>query len=283
MILRSLRVFFSSCPALGALLRPACGFLMALVCAVPEGGLAAETASQNIPSAEALLKPENAFVVFGKVTAGDSKPLSGVEVFAHCGNGTLFCTGTAVTDTKGEYQLAFGPGVLMGSSMRAGQLGVGYQAATISARKPGHFIKGLGRAGNLAMTDSTNTPPGWSTNHAGVVHAFRPYRLDFTLLPASAIRGRLLDPSRRLPAKFSLCLSGDKLPPSSSVLACVESPKDGNFHFEEVPVGYGWWLELSWREGDARKTLRSKPLSVAAPAPIVCKLTLTEDALLLEE
>ena len=231
-----------------------CSLALAVSCAVPEPAGAAETSAQN-PAPPASARPENeAFVIFGKITDAAGKPMEGVQVLAHCGIGSLFCTGKAETGANGEYRLSFGSGVRMGAALGVGPFGVGFQAATISARKPGYFLQGLGRAGNLAMTDSTNAAPNWSTNSAGIVRAFQPYRLDFTMLPASVIRGHLADPLHRLPAKVSLCLVGQKLPPSSSALACVDLGENGEFQFTDVPVGYSWWLEVTLREKDAWRT-----------------------------
>jgi len=208
--------------------------------------------------------------------------MGGVEVVAHCGNGTLRPTGSMLSHPDGEYRLSFGPGVRMGRLLDAGSLGVGFQAATISARKPGYFVQRLGRTGNLAMTDSTNVAPAWSTNFAGVVRPFQPYRLDFSLQPASLIRGQLADPSYRLPPKVTLCLKGEKLPPFSSVLACVDLLENGEFEFPDVPVGFAWWFEVSWREKGTWKTLCSKPLKLAAPLPKTVKITVLSETLEVE-
>jgi len=256
---------------------------LAVSCAVPERPGEAQISAQN-PAPTGRARPESeAFVVFGKINDAAGKPMEGVQVLAHCGIGSLFCTGTTETGADGEYRLSFGPGVQMGAALGVGPFGVGFQAATISARKPGYFIQGLGRAGNLAMTDSTRTASHWSTNSAGIVRAFHPYRLDFTLLPASQIRGHLADPVHRLPATASLCLVGQQLPPSSSVLACVTLRESGEFQFTDVPVGYSWWLEVTFREKDAWRTLRSELISITAPDPRTIRVTAGEDALELKE
>jgi len=220
--------------------------------------------------------------VFGKITDPDGRSLGQVEVIAHCGEGTLFRTGSTVTDADGQYRLSFGPGM----RMRRGPdvpLGVGCQAATISVHKTGYSAQNLGRAGNLGMTDSTNAAPAWTTNFAGVVRAFTPYRLDFVLQPASLLRGHLEDPARRLPPKTSLCLKGEKLPPSSSALACVDLLENGEFVFVDVLVGFNFWFEASWREKDTWKTLRSPPLKASASTAKNLKITVRDDALDLSE
>ena len=67
---------------------------------------------------------------FGRVTDPEGKPMAGVEVWAHCGIGTLRKTGIATSGADGRYELNFQPG--WGSSNPTA-----IEAATISAHKPG--------------------------------------------------------------------------------------------------------------------------------------------------
>jgi hypothetical protein len=263
----------------GILAHVGCSLVLALSCVVPGLADSAEASAQN-PASPANARPgSEAFVVFGKIIDSAGKPMEGVQVLAQCGMGSLFCTGKTETGANGDYRLSFGPGVRMGAALGVGPFGVGFQASTISARKPGYFLQGLGRAGNLAMTDSTNAAPNWSTNYAGIVRTFQPYHLDFTMLPASLIRGYLVDSSHRLSAKVSLCLVGHELPPSSSALACVDLGKSGEFQFTDVPVGYSWWFEVTLRQKDAWKTLRSEPITISEPDPRHIHLIAAEEAL----
>jgi hypothetical protein len=147
----------------------------------------------------------------------------------------------------------------------------------------GYFARDLGRAGNLAISGSTDAPPRWATNYAGTVNAQNPYRLDFVMEPAASIRGKLNDPLRRLPNHVTVHLAGDKLPPSSSVLASSGISTNGEFEFGEVPVGYTWWFELEVRDGSQSKTLRSPPLLIKAPAEKRLKLTVTRENIIAVE
>src|SRR5215813_6941333 len=88
---------------------------------------------------------ESPFVVHGKVTDDTGKPLEGIEVNASCGMGTLFHTGTAKTDSNGNYRMVFRPGIAVGNT----RLGVGTQVATITPRLEGWYEVHLGRRGNL--------------------------------------------------------------------------------------------------------------------------------------
>lgn len=232
------------------------------------------SSSTNIPAAD----PQRPFIAFGRVTDPSGAPLAGVTITAHCGMGTLLPTGTATTGENGDYRLAFGPGLRTRMNGDAPS-GVGLQVATISARKPGYFARDLGRAGNLAMTDSTRPHPAWVTNLSGVVRLNEPYRLDFTLSTAGSVTVSVSDPGRRLPAKVSLCLTGEKLPPSSSVLGCAEIGPDARHDFADVPVGYSWRFEITWRKGDAWKTIRSPDFAKTNAAPEVIQLRVTDSSL----
>lgn len=232
---------------------------------------AADGPMDQIPVAQAA---RDAFVVFGRITDAQGKPMPDVEVWANCGAGTLFRTGHTTTDDRGQYRLVFRGGFSMPHSDTA-PLGVGFQAATVSARKSGHSMQGLGRVGNLAMTDQSNTAPQWATNFAGIVRPFAPYRLDFALQTAASVNGELRDPSRKLPGTRILSLKGEQLPPSCSVLASTALVAGSLFQFTEVPVGFDWWLEIEWREGAAWKSVRTKPLSFRSPGEHRLILTLT--------
>jgi len=217
---------------------------------------------------------KDAFTVFGCVTDAQGNPMHGVEVRVHSGMGTLMNTGHTTTDDKGNYRVMFGPRQLMPVS-DAEPLGVGFQAATVRAKRPGYFIQDLGRAGGLAMTDQTNAVPKWATNFVAIVRPFAPYRLDFVLRPAAPVKGELLDPGGTLPTIRILNLKGKTLPPSQNVLDWTNLVAGGSFTFSGVPVGFEWWFEVEWREGEVWKSARAKPFSFRSPTEHRVALTLT--------
>ena len=212
--------------------------------------------AQPGPAVTTPYQPTNAFSVFGRVTGPGERPLAGVTVRVNCGNGTLFCTGSAITDNQGLYWCAFRPGVLVGSRF-AGGLGAGLQVATVFATKQGYCCVDLGRAGNLAMTDLATVDSHMTRNFAGVVYPFKPYHLDFELQPAASLKGQLVV-AGKTPADLRLSLGGKALPPSSSVLASVAVSTNGAFTFTEVPPGSNWWFEASWREDGRFAEARTK-------------------------
>lgn len=239
-------------------------------------GLRAPAQPAGSPAAQAQPSRTNAFIVYGTVRGPDGDPMAGVTVRVYCGIGSLFCTGRTASDQDGHYRLAFGPGVLMGRLLKPGDLGVGLQAATIFAQKPGYFSRDLGRAGNLAITDTTNAPqPGFQ----GILHPFEPRLLDFVLEPAASIRGTLELPQGQTSLGLGMSITGKQLPPSSSVLASAKLEPGGAFEFNDVPVGYHWQIEASWRESGQEKTARSKDFLLERSKPYQMELKLHEGVL----
>lgn len=243
--------------------------LLALACA----SFVPLVQSANAP-ARAAIEPAKPFTVFGTVTGPTGRPLAGVEIRANCGNGTLFCTGKTLTDSNGAYRLGFGPGVLMGKAFSGG-LGVGFQAATIFASKPGYSCVGLCRAGNLAITDLTNVEPDMARSFVNVIHPAKPYRLDFAMVPAAHIEGEIANSGDvQSTNQLTLSLGGKMLPPSSSVLASTNIQTAGRFAFVDVPVGSNWWFEASWRESGEWKSAKTRSFSCTAPRSYRATLTL---------
>jgi len=97
---------------------------------------------------------------------------------------------------------------------------------------------------------------GWKVNTNKLVLPHQPFELNFVMLPAATVEGQLQDENGQPITQQSICLGGDKLPPSSSVLACVETRTNGHFRFENVPTIGRWWFSLS--RPNERRQLRSE-------------------------
>lgn len=188
---------------------------------------------QEAARGEAAAAPP--WVVRGVVTDEAGRPLEGVEVVAHAGEGTLRPTGRAVTDGRGAYELRFGPGVLfMGDHS-------GLQAATISPRMLGRVERDLHRQGDLLMASREPRPEEMRWGDRPIVLPERPMRVDFVMVPAAAVEGRLMDKEGRPLAGWSVSADAEELPPSSSVLASAETDAEGRFRFGELPTGEVWF------------------------------------------
>ena len=187
----------------------------------------------------ALVGP--AFLVCGHVRDAHGKPMQGVTITANCGAGSLLRTGQTSTNADGSYRLAFGPGIRF---FLNGRSTVGMQAATIFASKPGFFEKNLCRQGNLGMSDLDNPDDdSWARSFVGIVLAGQEHQgLDFVLVPAARIEGRLVDPAGAPIADKHIALDcdDDSLPPSSSVLDSTKTNADGTTHVvQEQRYYYG--------------------------------------------
>ncbi|UCD50292.1 MAG: carboxypeptidase regulatory-like domain-containing protein [Phycisphaerales bacterium] len=130
------------------------------------------------------IPPEWPFVVTGRVTDGQGRGQYGVTVTAATGIGTLLGGGETITDTQGRYRLRFGPGMLF-TDKKVHPLGVGFQNALITVRKPGFREANQCRHGRLAMAETVPDPARMkNSTYAGVVLPNTAFHLDFVLLPA---------------------------------------------------------------------------------------------------
>ena len=185
--------------------------------------------AQHLPDARPAEAPvindAPPWIVQGRVTDTRGNGLSNVEIRAATGAGTLLGGGTTTTDHQGHYVLHFGPGMSTQASGDA-PMGVGVQAASIFASKPGWFEANLCRQGDLVMTDRTPETVGdgakvWGKQSLDeVVFPKQPRTVNFIMGPAVALEGELVETSHHWDVpKQRLYITGPQLPPSSSALA----------------------------------------------------------------
>lgn len=184
-------------------------------------------------------KQEPPWSVFGKVVDGEGKPVAGAKVWASAGIGTLFTTGSAETDDQGRYDFHFGPGVTFGIEDP-----VQLQMATIMVSKPGFFEKNLSRQGNLRMArkaPEASAAPG-AERKDDIILPNEPRAVVFVLLPAAHLSGTLIDADAKPLAGYRISLTGDDLPPSSSVVGSTKSDEKGQFKLTEIPTGFKYQI-----------------------------------------
>jgi len=171
--------------------------------------------------------------VAGRVTDADGKPIRGATVKAHCGMGTLFETGSAKTNRDGHYEFRFGPGIWSENKQMV-------QAATISVHFDDHFEKNLHRQGDLvAAMEKPTDEIGWGGKTEE--HLFlpdKPKQVDFVMLPAASLRGRVFDKDGKSPEGIRVAITGPELPPSSNVIDSVRTNAKGEFEITGIPTGY---------------------------------------------
>ena len=240
-------------------------------------------ASKEATNNAAVTNQQQFFFVHGRVTDEQGNGLPGVTVAANCGAGTLRRTGETLTDDNGSYILRFGPGMRTRDET-SGKWGVGVQAATIHPAKSGYFDANLNRQGDLLMADrvpASGENVGWKVDTNKLVLPGRPFPLNFVMLPAATIEGELHDEKGAVVPGWAVCLSGENLPPSSSVFTCVDSDEKGYFSVKDAPTTGRWWLE-AYRHADRKRNLpasvefRSERFTLAEPGKYQFKARLDE-------
>jgi beta-lactamase regulating signal transducer with metallopeptidase domain len=218
--------------------------LVLQVVAQPEVERKSKTDEQSSlqPKGEKQAQPaaanqEPPWSVFGNVVDGDGKPVRGAKVWASTGVGSLFTTGSAETNEQGRYEFHFGPGVSFEAKDQ-----VQLQAATIMVSKPGFFEKNLSRQGDLRMARKVPETPEWAKRKNDIILPDVPRQIDFILLPAAHLAGTLIDADDKPLAGYRISLTGDDLPPSSSVIGSTKSDEKGQFRLSEIPTSFKYQI-----------------------------------------
>lgn len=201
------------------------------------------SASPGTPANDSKIEGERTdetdqpWLATGRVTDADGKPLPGVTVRAHTGIGSLKNSGTAVTDADGKYVLKFGPGVWSENRKMV-------QAATISVSLAGHTEKNLHRQGDcVAALEKPDGEIGWGgKTDEDLFLPGKPIEIDFVMVPAARLQGRIVTEDGRRPEGLRVSLTGKDLPPSSSVVTNTKTDKDGRFELSGIPAGFAFQL-----------------------------------------
>ncbi len=183
----------------------------------------------------------------GRVADRDGRPLAGMTVHAHCGAGSLFETGTAVTDAEGRYDLRFGPGIWSENRQLV-------QAATISVSMAGHFEQNLHRQGDLvaALEKPEGDDLGWGDKTADDLFLpGEPKTIDFVMVPATNLSGVVIGKDGDRLDGVRVSLTGPDLPPSSSVVAATRTDKGGRFELTDLPTGFAYQLLIEPAEAES--------------------------------
>lgn len=175
------------------------------------------------------------WIAQGRVTDVEGQPIPGATIRAHCGVGSLRQSGAATSDDQGKYVLSFGPGMWSSNPEFV-------QAATISIHLDGHFEKNLHRQGDLvAAMKMPDGDIGWGKTVDQLFLPGKPKKIDFVMVPSTSLRG-MVSQSGKPAAGFRVSLTGDELPPSSSVVAAGKTNERGEFEFQDLPTGFKFQL-----------------------------------------
>lgn len=229
-----------------------------------------------------LANPRKVFSVYGIVTDERGNPLPDVKVSASCGRGTLFRTGETITGENGHYELYFGPGIRF-RIKDTDPWGAGFQAATIYAQKSGLYEANLCQHGHLAMSGRADYADYYEKQmkyYKGVVLPDKPYRLDFVMLPAATIRGKLIDKKGSPVSSEEIWLAGNELYPSTSALETIQTDKDGMFTVDSVPCKSFWFTHRYKRDEVKTRSINfSQPgeyeITLVYDKPVFGRPTLT--------
>jgi hypothetical protein len=217
-------------------------------------------------------EPRCSWVVFGRVVDAGGNGIEGVAVHADCGLLTLMRTGSATTDSGGNYQLRFGPGwVSRDSSGRPDPCRTRIQVALIAVEKDGFFESSLSRQGDLRMAvELPADGNGERVPAERIVLPDQPRRVDFAMLPAASVAGRVLDARGQPLASADFCMDGDELPPGSSVFRQFTTDREGAFNLPTVPCK-SYWFTPGARE---LRDVRSAGLCFSQPRRYEVELVL---------
>ncbi|MBL8814469.1 MAG: PQQ-binding-like beta-propeller repeat protein [Planctomyces sp.] len=173
----------------------------------------------------------------GRVTDSSGRPLSGVNVRAATGMGSLRSGYGDVTDADGRYDFRFGGGMTIG----------GTEVANIFADLAGHFEQNLCRQGNgmgsIKAVDKA-VAKEWGMNSDQIVLPGKPREVDFVMIPAAKTSGTLVDDKDQPLQGYSVMLTGETLPPGASVIAQVKTDENGRFQISEIPTTFPFQFEV---------------------------------------
>jgi hypothetical protein len=217
-----------------------------------------QTVSRDLKFRKAKLTPQEVtdgwpFEVYGKVTDKNGNPVADAVVRAHTGEGTMFQTGAAETDSNGRYHLNFALGGM--------QRGEGASLAIIAASKPGMAERNLNRQGEIAVAYKRSTEKSDWLEKLPLVLAKEPREINFTLAPAGTLSVRVHREDRDEVDGLSISLKGHAMPPGCSVIDSGRTDKWGEITFAEVPLDQEWWIEIE--RGD--RAVRTQPFKLTQP------------------
>src|SRR5688500_5825083 len=215
-------------------------------------------ASAIFTFAAADVDPHKPWSVNGIVMSESGEPIADAAIIAHAGVGSLHMTGRTTSDKDGKFEMSFGPGVWTKNQE-------GVQAATISVRNHGWFETNLYRQGDLlAAHKLPGGEIGWGKKTADDVFLpGQPKTLKFILKPAASISGTLSDYNSKPISGIRVGITGDELPPSSSVFAEVKTNEKGEFQFSSLPTTFQLKIyfesEQNWRDWPSYTVLLREP------------------------
>jgi hypothetical protein len=114
---------------------------------------------------------------------------------------------------------------------------VGGQSGIVWASKPGYYAYTYGWPAAFLLTDDPPPPGVEGTTKRAVLTPGKETRLAFRMAPAATLRAKLFGPDGRPMGKTRIWLTGNDLPPGSSVLDSGETDAEGVWVAKDVRRG----------------------------------------------
>ncbi len=216
---------------------------------------------------EAGQTPDWPWTVIGRVTDGQGNGLADVEVWASCGSHSMMPTGHAKTGADGYYRLKFGPQMVVHDE--SGEIDVEKsiekthpQPAFISPCRAGYYEENLARHGALSMARELPKPPDDRFPPDKTILPNKPGRVDFVLVPAASMSGRVVDQNGAPVKNERFYVGGDEMSPGAAVLCQFTTDDSGEFSVANVPL-----KSYHVRPADNLTHPRSEDLTFSRPGP----------------
>jgi hypothetical protein len=183
--------------------------------------------------------PNGPYRAFGRVTDPHGQPFPGVDVSAYCGAGTLKRSATAISDKDGRYELNFGH--FWNKTVFA---------AVISAHKSGYVEANLNRHGSCLSAPNEREMlhmKGWKDRMDRVFLPGRSLELNFVMVPAARVAGKLIEAQNKPLAGYWVSLAfADH--PTGSVMGTAKTDGQGRFALEDISTSHRF--QFTVRKGD---------------------------------
>jgi protocatechuate 3,4-dioxygenase beta subunit len=206
----------------------------------------AEVPLRGRPLSQAEIDLGWPFVVTGTVTDGAGRPMPGVEITGTCAFLSQASENRVTCGLDGRYTVRFDA---VGHDRGAFQ-----EYASVSARRPGFYERDLGHSAQFLATSPAAAGPFPRPDPGRkLLLAHTPYTLNFVMLPAAVVKGRLVDAEGRPLIGWRVSVAGEHGLPPYKVVASAETDRDGRFRFDSVPPG-PWWFTARQESGDESKS-----------------------------
>jgi hypothetical protein len=238
---------------------------------VPEDRDTRVTVNLNrAPLTEAEISKRWPWVVTGRVTDAQGNPMEGVTVYV---NRNDMHQSEDRTDEQGRYTIRFTQSGYTYDKDRK-RWSFGRTTVVVSPLEPGMAERDLYEQGEVIIAGEI---PSWYARQGRdpkeILLPDQPRRIDFVMVPAVTLEGRLSDASGTPIAETYVSLEGERLPPPGHEIAGSRTDAEGRFHVDAVPTGLFCWFTTRVSAEGRWHNLKTAPFSFPTPGRYQVKLT----------